>query len=240
MVATTAYSEAFYADRRDTTRYAAETVLAIVAECLPFRRVADVGCGTGTWLASALRLGAQQALGYEGEWVAEAKLDDRRISLAQVDLEERLQGGKVDLVIALEVAEHLSPSRAEGFVSELCAMGPAVLFGAAIPGQGGVHHVNEQWQSYWAEKFSACGYSAFDVVRPKVWSDAAIPPWYRQNPILYLHEQVPLPAGLAPVADLGSLDLVHPAFWERANRELRYAGALPESEYLKRQRLSSA
>ena len=59
--------------------------------------------------------------------------------------------------ISLEVAEHLSPGRAESFISDLCQAAPVVLFGAAIPGQGGVGHLNEQWQSYWANLFEACG-----------------------------------------------------------------------------------
>ena len=230
---TVPYGEPFYADRQQATRHAAERLLALVAEHISFARVADVGYGTGTWLAAAMRLGADEAFGYEGDWVDRTQLDDDRIVLAAVDLEHTLTGAKVDLAISLEVAEHLSEARAESFIDDLCAMSPAILFGAAIPGQGGVNHINEQWQSYWALKFASRGFGAFDIIRPRIWSDDAIPPWYRQNPILFLAGTMERPAGLQPVSELGTLDIVHPAFWERANRELKYANALPESEYLK-------
>ncbi len=32
-----------------------------------------------------------------------------------------------------------------------------MLFDAAVPGAGGKGHVNEPWQSFWAEKFAARG-----------------------------------------------------------------------------------
>lgn len=233
---TSTYGAAFYADRRQATRQAADRLLSVVAEHIAFKRVADVGCGTGTWLAAALELGAEQVFGYEGDWVAGAPLDDARIALTPVDLEQSLAGERVDLVISLEVAEHLSLSRADGFVGDLCAMAPAILFSAAIPGQGGVNHVNEQWQSYWAAKFAARGYRAFDVVRPLVWSDSSIPAWYRQNAVLYVADAVAATLTASVVSDLGTLDLVHPTLWNRANRELEYANAMPESLYLQASR----
>ena len=229
---TPAYDADFYADRGQATRHAADSLLSVVAEHIAFSRVADVGCGTGTWLAAAMQLGAQQAFGYEGEWVNGVPLDDGRIALTLIDLEQPLVGEQVDLVLSLEVAEHLSPSRADGFVADLCAMGSAILFSAAIPGQGGVNHRNEQWQSYWARKFAARGFAAFDVVRPLVWSDDSIPAWYRQNAVLYVSEAREPRLDANPVSDLGTLDLVHPALWNRANRELEYANAMPESLYL--------
>ena len=235
---TTAYGAAFYAERRQATRHAADRILSVVAQHIPFKRVADVGCGTGTWLAAALDRGAQQVFGYEGSWVAGVPLDDARIALVETDLERRLGGEPVDLVISLEVAEHLSPARADGFVADLCAMAPAVLFSAAIPGQGGVNHVNEQWQSYWATRFADRGYRAFDIVRPAVWSDSSVPAWYRQNAVLYATEQLAATLSASAVSDLGTLNLVHPALWQRANRELEYANALPESAYLQVSRAS--
>ena len=227
------YPADFYADRRAHTAHAAALVLAALPPALPRREVADIGCGTGTWLAAALRDGARTAHGLEGDWVTPAMLDDPRIAFAAHDLERPFTLPRVDLALSLEVAEHLSPARAPGFVADLVALAPAVLFGAAIPGQGGVGHANEQWQSWWAAHFATHGYTAHDVVRPRIWADEAIPAWYRQNTVLYLAPDLAARLSL-PATDPALLDTVHPAFWSRANRELGYANALPESEILRR------
>jgi SAM-dependent methyltransferase len=226
------YPAGFYENRRAHTAHAARRILVALPAALPRASVADIGCGTGTWLAAALADGAQSAFGIEGDWVTPAMLDDPRIIFAPQDLEQRFTGPRVDLALSLEVAEHLSPERAESFVADLVALAPAILFSAAIPGQGGVGHRNEQWQSWCAALFARHNYLAFDLIRPAIWTDEAIPAWYRQNAILYLDP--PSGAGHTPTAP-ALLDRVHPAFWNRANRELRYADALPESEVLRRQ-----
>jgi hypothetical protein len=51
---------------------------------------------------------------------------------------------RFDLAMSLEVAEHLTPGRAESFIQELCGVSDCVLFGAAIPGQGGTNHIHER------------------------------------------------------------------------------------------------
>ena len=228
------YPADFYQNRRAHTAHAARRILAALPPALPRASVADIGCGTGTWLAAALADGARAALGIEGNWVTPEMLDDPRITLAPQDLEQRFTGPRVDLGLSLEVAEHLSPGRADSFVADLVALAPAILFSAAIPGQGGVGHLNEQWPGWWAAHFARHGYGAHDLIRPAIWTDDAIPAWYRQNAILYLDEATAAALGLTPT-DRALLDRVHPAFWNRANRELAYANALPESEVLRRQ-----
>lgn len=226
------YPAGFYDNRRAHTAHAANRMLTALPQGLKRASIADIGCGTGTWLAAALAGGAETAFGIEGDWVTPAMLDDPRIAFARQDLEQRFTGPRVDLALSLEVAEHLSPERAVGFVADLVALASAVLFSAAIPGQGGIGHLNEQWQSWWAELFAAHGYLAYDVIRPAIWNDEEIPAWYRQNAVLYLDATTA--AGLTPTAP-ALLDRVHPAFWNRANRELQYAKALPESEGLRLQ-----
>lgn len=228
------YPPGFYENRRAHTAHAARAILRALPPRLPRARVADIGCGTGTWLAAALAAGAQYAFGIEGNWVNPDLLDDPRIVFAPHDLERGFAAPPVDLVLSLEVAEHLSPARAAGFVADLVALAPAVLFSAAVPGQGGVGHLNEQWQSWWAARFAAHGYGPHDVVRPAIWADEAIPAWYRQNVVLYLNAETASMLDVLPT-DPQQLDRIHPRFWERANRELRYADALPESEVLRRQ-----
>src|SRR6516225_2418917 len=59
------------------------------------------------------------------------------------------------------------------------------MFSAAIPGQGGEHHINEQPIEYWRNKFRECGYLAIDCIRPKVIENLQVQYWYRYNILLY-------------------------------------------------------
>ena len=65
------------------------------------------------------------------------------------------------------------------------ALAPAVLFSAAIPGQGGRGHINEQWPTYWQELFGRHDYVPIDCVRSKVWHEPTVNAWYRQNTIVF-------------------------------------------------------
>lgn len=228
------YPADFYDNRRAHTAHAAARLFSALPMGLLRRSVADIGCGTGTFLAAVLADGATTVFGIEGDWVTPAMLDDPRIVLATQNLEQSFTGPQVDLAISLEVAEHLTPARAASFIADLVALAPAILFSAAIPGQGGVGHLNEQWPSYWASLFATHGYQPHDLLRPQIWTDEAIPAWYRQNAILYLDTTTANQLALTP-DNAAALDKVHPAFWNRANRELKYANALPESEVLRRQ-----
>jgi cyclopropane fatty-acyl-phospholipid synthase-like methyltransferase len=170
------------------------------------KSVVDFGCGVGTWLATAKRLGAEHCLGLEGSWVktqplAAADLEIRDTGLEQtVSLQERY-----DLAISLEVAEHLAPERADSFVADLCRASNVVLFSAAIPGQDGDGHQNEQWPSYWAERFLRLGYMPLDVIRPIVQSDQTIDVWYRTNIVLYARPE----QGLSILTNLKTKHLAH-------------------------------
>ena len=102
------------------------------------------------------------------------------------DLTQRIDvNRRFDLAICLEVAEHLPRQSAELLVTSLCAFSDAVLFSAASPGQGGTHHINEQWPNYWAELFSRRNFGGVDCLRPLLWENEAVAPYYRQNIILY-------------------------------------------------------
>jgi len=176
------YNADFYQNRRSRTVSSARTVLTSVRHLFPFSSVVDLGCGTGTWLSAAGGLGATRLVGYEGDWVRREMLDNSSIELRNVDLSRpiRSDAERFDLAMCLEVAEHLPPERADGVIEELCTLSDTVLFGAAVPGQRGVGHINEQWQDYWQEKFANQGYAANDV-RPRFWSDESVLPHYAQN-----------------------------------------------------------
>lgn len=54
---------------------------------------------------------------------------------------------------------------------------------------GGTHHVNEQWQSYWIEKFKRRGYDVLDVIRPHFWKNSKINVCYRQDMLLFVKKE---------------------------------------------------
>jgi|GEM_PF-6213618 len=82
------------------------------------------------------------------------------------------------------------------------------LFSAAIPGQGGESHINEQPLTFWRSEFARHDYVALDVIRPKLVGQTDVAPWYRYNCILYVAKDklAQLPAELTgePVTGGGS------------------------------------
>jgi len=158
----------------------------IVAELAQPASVIDVGCGTGAWLARWQAHGVRDVLGLDGDYVDLDALHIDRVFFQAADLEQPPTIGRTfDLAMSVEVAEHLSPDAADGFVHFLTGLAPVVLFSAAPPGQGGVDHINEQWPAYWARSFAAHGYRAFDIVRPRVWLEPDVAFFYAQNLLLF-------------------------------------------------------
>ena len=210
------YSKIFYAWQRAGSWNSARHILPIVFDAVRPLSVIDVGCGMGTWLDVARSLGARKTTGYEGEWVKALEPVYPGLDIRAANLEHSLRTDEgFDLAISMEVAEHLSPARADGFVADLVALAPNVLFSAAIPGQGGNNHINEQWQSFWADRFAAHGYGARDIVRPAVRNNRGVAYWYRQNAVLY-SRGYPLERG----ADFDWVHPEHTAWYRLLHRRL--------------------
>ena len=212
------YSPSFYAQVAAGSASSANAIVPIVLDLVSPRSVVDVGCGLGAWLAAAIANGVDDALGIDGDYVDVGRLLIPRERFVPADLERPIVlGRRYDLVMSLEVAEHLPESAADAFVESLVRLGPAVLFSAAIPDQGGEHHVNEQWPQYWADRFAAHGYIALDCIRDRVWNNSHVEPWYAQNSFLYvsadrLASSPKLEAELARCG-FGFRPLVHPRQW---------------------------
>ncbi|HEX6363558.1 MAG TPA: class I SAM-dependent methyltransferase [Albitalea sp.] len=213
-----AYTAGFYAQVDAGSQSSARVVLPIVLDLLPVESAIDVGCGLGAWPAALVEHGIADVCGVDGPYVDVARLLIPRERFVAADLERPLaMPRRFDLVMSMEVAEHLPPSAADTFVASLVSLGPAVLFSAAIPGQGGERHVNEQWPGYWSDKFAAHGYVQLDCIRDRVWDDARVEPWYAQNTFLYasraLFDASPRLQAEAARGSFGSRALVHPRQW---------------------------
>jgi len=116
----------------------AEIVVPIVLDLIKPKSVVDVGCGRGEWLYVFQRQGISDILGIDGEWVDKNKLLIPKESFLTSTLEHPLRINRTfDLVVSLEIAEHLPEKSAEMFIETLTTLGPVILFPAAIPLQGG-------------------------------------------------------------------------------------------------------
>jgi SAM-dependent methyltransferase len=183
------YSSAFFEEITPVSLSSAKVMVPIVMELVRPSSVVDVGCGIGAWLSRFREYGVRKILGLDGAYVDRTKLLIPCESYIAVDLARPFTLPETfDLAVSLEVAEHLPAPSAKGFVQCLCQLAPVVMFSAAVPGQMGTGHLNEQWASYWHALFSSFRYRMFDPFRPVIWHDQQVALWYRQNTFLYVQE----------------------------------------------------
>ena len=219
------YDPSFFEAHHAGSLASAREVIALVLNLVGPTSVVDVGCGTGTWLSVVKASGVSDVLGIDGDYVDRTALEIDPSEFMAADLSEPLALSRTfDLVMCLEVAEHLPAERADTLVTSLVRLGPVILFSAAIPLQGGTAHVNEQWPEYWAHRFNAGGFDVFDAIRPLVWRNERVEPWYAQNTLLYIRRGQPLTAKLETWrSSPGRLSLVHPRFFMEARSKAEAA-----------------
>jgi SAM-dependent methyltransferase len=193
------YDRDFYRSIESGSERAARRVLPLLLDLVEPRSVVDLGCGDGSWLSVCRELGVDDVRGLDGPWVDPAGLKIPADRFQAVDLTgpgtSFADLPRFDLAMSLEVAEHLPASAAAAFVERLTTLAPVVFFAAAVPGQGGTGHVNEQWADYWAERFAVHGYRLVDAVRSRLWDDQDVEAWYLQNSFLYVSDEA---AGRSP------------------------------------------
>jgi 2-polyprenyl-3-methyl-5-hydroxy-6-metoxy-1,4-benzoquinol methylase len=167
----------------------ARVIVPLVADAIVVNSVIDVGCGHGAWLHEWRNLGVTDILGIDGDYVDKRRLVIPADRFIQHDLSQPLMlNRRFDLVQSLEVGEHIAQERADVFVESLVAHGDVILFSAAVPGQGGEFHVNEQPCAYWRDKFASHGYRTFDFLRPRIRHQVLVEPWYRYNTLLFARD----------------------------------------------------
>ncbi|HJQ79638.1 MAG TPA: class I SAM-dependent methyltransferase [Lacipirellulaceae bacterium] len=185
----TEYSPQYYHRLKSGSHNSAKAVVPVVFQLIKPHSVVDVGCGTGAWLAEFERQGVPDILGVDGAHIPVDQLEIDPGSFLAADFTQPLRlRGQFDLAVSLEVAEHLKPAQSEQFVETLTNLAPVVLFSAAIPYQGGEHHVNEQWPAFWVERFAAHNYIALDPFRRWLWERSDVDWWYAQNLLLFVRQ----------------------------------------------------
>jgi len=183
--------------------------LPVVLDCLPKlpHTILDVGCDDGQWLRAAHEL-LPGLVTYGVDCKQHTLLPQSPTTqYTQVDLNDYdyltspthpPQPPRYDLVICVEVAEHLQPGTGPFLVYYLAARSDTILFSGATPGQGpydpipsraynSSFHYNEHPHSYWHRQFQNQNYTHKSLHRalstPRLLPQ--IDPWYRNNMFLY-------------------------------------------------------
>ena len=183
------YSDTFYDYINQGARHSAQHVSALLAPLLQPTSVIDLGSGRGVWLDEWRKTGAQVILAVDCDCVDRDHLVIPRENFMAADLTKPVHvDRRFDLAQSLEVGEHLPHAAAETLVNSLTRASDRVLFSAAVTGQGGEFHINEQPLSFWQSLFAASGYTAYDCIRPHLSGNRNIEPWYRYNTVLYVNE----------------------------------------------------
>jgi SAM-dependent methyltransferase len=192
MIETSHYTDDFYKSQQAGSYSSAKAVLPIVQEVFHPKSVIDVGCGVGYWLKVWHEdLQVPKIQGVEGPYVSPEMLQIKKENVLFQDLKTPLNIlERFDLAMSLEVAEHLPAESAVFFIQTLTSLSDVILFSAAIEGQEGTYHINEQMPEYWSRIFQQFGYVPVDYIRPKIWGNNEVEWWYQQNILLYIKESV--------------------------------------------------
>ena len=212
------YNKKFY---QNQTSRNAKIIVPIILQYVKPKSVLDVGCGVGYWLAEFKKYGLS-IKGIDGHYVPSDEIVIPEKAFIRRDLSEglSLQQSMYDMILCLEVMEHLPNEQSDQIIKRMTELTPVIVFSAAIPGQGGTHHINEQWQSYWSNLFKKYGYVRIDCLRKELW-DRDIEFCYKQNIFFYVDFKL-----ISKYPDLEShitsteyvpCDIVHPQLYRHEN-----------------------
>lgn len=216
------YDAEFYKERTDSLR-AARQIVPFIVKLLNPKSVVDVGCGTGEFLWVFEEFGVNDYLGIDGNWVLNQNMRIPKEKFLPMNLEEPKElSKKFDIALSLEVAEHLSLEASEGFVKFLVSLSDYVLFSGAIPFQGGLNHINEQWPDYWFKLFTKYNFSPVDIIRKQFWNNEDVAYWYSQNTFLYIKNELISNnlSFLENKVDDSYINVVHPKLFLKKAKEL--------------------
>jgi hypothetical protein len=162
-----------------------EGIIKKISELYEPIAVADLGCGDG-WYCQQLKQKWKNTVihGYEGcvDMKTEGVYDD--IFILDLSL-KRYVGIKYDLVLCIEVGEHIPLEKEQTFldnVKEFCDC--FLVMSWALPKQGGRGHFNERPEDYIIEQMTKRGFFVDDSSTNEL-RDAATLKWLKRTVTAY-------------------------------------------------------
>jgi SAM-dependent methyltransferase len=167
--------------------------------------VLDIGCGTGHYLRLLQHDGVADVLGVDGLERSATVLDDRTYITA--DLQAPFDAGRrFDLVLCLEVAEHVAPETTDILFDSIARNArDLIVFSMAEPGQPGNGHINCKPMAEVLALWQARGWTP-DLAETLGVRALATLSWFRRNIVVLRRGLSPDTAATEALARIGSLD----------------------------------
>lgn len=169
------------------TQHAFDTQLARAISCLPDgppKSLADLGCGNGSYCKFFSDLGWKNVHGYEGTPNKWGIYDN----IAKADLSQPCSFPKYEMVLCLEVGEHIPEEFESTFLDNVTsAVGKILILSWAVPGQGGFGHFNCRENSYIIGDVRGRGLH-YNRVKSELLRRAAALYWFRNTVMVFERE----------------------------------------------------
>jgi SAM-dependent methyltransferase len=145
------YTKDYYGTRMDWKPSQYNILARTFINTINPKSVVDVGCGNGVLLAGVP--GDIKVLGIEGSenGVKQSLVENSKILCHDLRTELNIQD-RFDLVVSIEVAEHIEPKYADTFVDNLIILGDTIILTAS--NEQSPYHFNCQPKDYWVGLFN--------------------------------------------------------------------------------------
>jgi len=216
------YDDLFFNQQKNNAYLAAQKIVPLILRVTEAKSIVDVGCGIGAWLKVFQENGLSDFLGIDGHYLKTENLLIPSANFLAQDLTEKFTlNRKFDLALCLEVAEHLPKKKARLFINNLVNLADIIVFSAAIPKQGGTHHLNEQWPGYWQRLFKEFHYEFLDPFRPEILYATDLDYCYRQNIFLALKSELAATKKFKNYSQPGEFLIINSVIFKRNKPFLR-------------------
>ena len=172
----------YWLDKSATDTHMFDPVLcdAIVRSFTDMKTIIDIGCGNGKY-TSALNEAGYLCLGFDGSPLT-PELTNMRCDV--MDFSQSVNIGKFDLVLSLEVGEHIPVEYEQTFIDNLCNHSKkSILISWAVEGQPGTGHVNCRNNDYIISEMKKRDF-IFDEDISQYFRDNSYLPWFK-NTLMY-------------------------------------------------------